>query len=35
VLRVDLGDAAPESALTGYRLVRTAPGRSTVLKIVA
>jgi predicted polyphosphate/ATP-dependent NAD kinase len=35
VLRVDLGDAAPESPLSGYRLVRTAPGRSTVLKIVA
>lgn len=33
VLRVDLGDAAPETPLRGYRLVRTAPGRSTVVKI--
>jgi predicted polyphosphate/ATP-dependent NAD kinase len=35
VLRVDLGDAAPAVPLTGYRRVRTGPGHSTVLQIVA
>jgi predicted polyphosphate/ATP-dependent NAD kinase len=35
VLRVDLGDAAPAVPLTGYRRVRTGPGHSTVLRIVA
>lgn len=34
VLRVDLGDDAPAVPLSGYRRVRTGPGRSTVLKIV-
>lgn len=35
VLRVDLGDDAPAAPLSGYRRVRTGPGHSTVLKIVA
>jgi predicted polyphosphate/ATP-dependent NAD kinase len=35
VLRVDLGDDAPASPLSGYRQVRTAPGRSTVLRIAS
>ncbi|HKC28301.1 MAG TPA: NAD(+)/NADH kinase [Jatrophihabitans sp.] len=35
VLRVDLGDAAPIAPLSGYRQVRTAPGRSTVLRIAS
>lgn len=35
VLRVDLGDAAPAALLSGYHRVRTAPGRSTVLRIAS
>jgi predicted polyphosphate/ATP-dependent NAD kinase len=35
VLRVDLGDDAPALPLSGYRQVRTAPGRSTVLRIAS
>jgi predicted polyphosphate/ATP-dependent NAD kinase len=33
VLHVDLGDAASENLLEGYRQVRIAPNRSTVLRI--
>jgi predicted polyphosphate/ATP-dependent NAD kinase len=35
VLRVDLGDAAPSTSLSGYRKVRTGRGRSTVLRIAS
>ncbi len=35
VLRVDLDDPALTDRLTGYRRVRTAPGRSTVLRVAA
>ena len=33
-LRVDLGTEEPAPALLGYRRVRTAPGRSAVMKVV-
>jgi predicted polyphosphate/ATP-dependent NAD kinase len=35
VLRVDVGDDRASAPVTGYRRVRTGPGRSTVLKVVA
>lgn len=34
VLRVDLGTEQPAPALLGYRRVRTAPGRRTIMKVV-
>ena len=33
VLRVDVGDDAPASVVSGYHRVHTAPGRSIVLKV--
>jgi len=35
VLHIDIDDAALSERLTGYRPVRTAPGRSTVLRVMA
>ncbi|HEX3790380.1 MAG TPA: ATP-NAD kinase family protein [Pseudonocardiaceae bacterium] len=35
VLRVDLDDERASAAIVGYRKVRTGPGRSTVLRVVA
>jgi predicted polyphosphate/ATP-dependent NAD kinase len=35
VLWVDVGDDAPASVLAGYQRVHTAPGRSTVLKVIS
>jgi predicted polyphosphate/ATP-dependent NAD kinase len=35
VLRVDVGDVAATAPATGYRRVRTGPGRSTVLRVRA
>lgn len=35
VLRVDLGDDAPAPVMAGYYRVHTAPGRSTVLKVIS
>ncbi len=35
VLRVDTGDASSEPVMLGYRRVFTAPGRSTVMKVVS
>jgi predicted polyphosphate/ATP-dependent NAD kinase len=35
VLRIDVGDDSASAPITGYCRVRTGPGRSTVLKVVA
>lgn len=35
VLRVDMGDDAPASVVSGYHRVHTAPGRSIVLKVTS
>jgi predicted polyphosphate/ATP-dependent NAD kinase len=35
VLRIDLDDRQVAARLTGYRRVHTAPGRSTVMKVIA